>query len=104
MDSASELEYHLLLVKDLNLIPLADYDELSPRATELKRMLTALIQRLQTNRKLLIADRWPVTAPAGRPLQSRDREGAVADDVETALTPQLPKVTAYSIRQRRRPG
>ena len=43
MGSASELEYHLLLAKDLNLIQLADYEQLAPRATELKRMLAALM-------------------------------------------------------------
>jgi hypothetical protein len=51
MGSASELEYHLLLAKDLKLIQPKDQAELSQRATELKRMLTALLQELN-------ADRW----------------------------------------------
>ena len=42
MGSASELEYHLLLAKDLKLIKPADYEKLAPRATEVKRMLTGL--------------------------------------------------------------
>jgi four helix bundle protein len=50
MGSASELEYHLLLAKDLKLIQPAHYEELAPRATELKRMLTALIQKLNADR------------------------------------------------------
>lgn len=50
MGSASELEYHLLLAKDLKLIKPKDHAELSQRATELKRMLTALIQKLTTDR------------------------------------------------------
>ena len=50
MGSASELEYHLLLAKDLSLIKPADYEELAPRATELKRMLTALMQKLKADR------------------------------------------------------
>ena len=50
MGSASELEYHLLLAKDLKLIQPADYEELAPRATELKRMLTALMQKLRADR------------------------------------------------------
>ena len=50
MGSASELEYHLLLAKDLKLINPAHYEELAPRATELKRMLTALIQKLNADR------------------------------------------------------
>ena len=45
--SASELEYHLLLAKDLKLIEPADYDTLSSQATELKRMLTGLMQKLR---------------------------------------------------------
>jgi len=55
MGSASELEYHLLLARDLALIPVVDYEEPAPRATELKRMLTALIQRLRSNRRKLTA-------------------------------------------------
>ena len=35
MGSASELEYHLLLARDLKLIKPADYMELAERATEL---------------------------------------------------------------------
>ncbi len=50
MGSASEVEYHLLLAKDLKLLTPADYDTLAPRATELKRMLTALIQKLNADR------------------------------------------------------
>src|SRR4249920_2526287 len=38
MGSACEVEYHLLLAKDLTLIKPKDHDELSQRATELKRM------------------------------------------------------------------
>ena len=50
MGSASELEYHLLLAKDLKLIKAKDHAELSQRATELKRMLTALLQKLNADR------------------------------------------------------
>jgi four helix bundle protein len=45
MGSASELEYHLLLARDLKLIK-----PNSQRATELKRMLTALLQKLKADR------------------------------------------------------
>jgi four helix bundle protein len=38
--SASELEYHLLLSRDLKLIKPDDYQKLEPRITEIKRMLT----------------------------------------------------------------
>jgi four helix bundle protein len=50
MGSASELEYHLLLARDLKLFKPGDYDDLEPRVTELKRMLTALFQKLNADR------------------------------------------------------
>ena len=46
MGSASELEYHLLLGRDLKLIKDKDYEALDHRTTELKRMLAALMQKL----------------------------------------------------------
>jgi len=50
MGSASELEYHLLLARDLKLVKPKDHEELAQRAIELKRMLTALIQKLTADR------------------------------------------------------
>lgn len=50
MGSASELEYHLLLARDLKLIKSKDHEELAQRAIELKRMLTALFQKLRAGR------------------------------------------------------
>ncbi len=50
MGSASELEYHLLLARDLKLIKPEDHEELAQRTTEVKRMLTALIQKLNADR------------------------------------------------------
>lgn len=50
MGSASELEYHLLLARDLNLLKPKEHAELSQRVTELKRMLTALLQKLNADR------------------------------------------------------
>jgi four helix bundle protein len=44
--SASELEYHLLLAKDLGLLQLRDHEEMVQRTIEVKRMLTALVQKL----------------------------------------------------------
>jgi hypothetical protein len=37
MGSANKVEYHLLLARDLKLFKPGDYDDLAPRATELKR-------------------------------------------------------------------
>lgn len=44
--SASELEYQLLLARDLKLIQLKDYETLSEQTVEIKRMLTVLVQKL----------------------------------------------------------
>jgi four helix bundle protein len=44
--SASELEYQLLLARDLKIIQPTDYDTLSEQTVEIKRMLTVLIQKL----------------------------------------------------------
>ncbi len=46
--SASELEYHLLLARDLEFLPQADYEHLSAEAVEVKRMLATLLQKLKT--------------------------------------------------------
>ncbi len=46
MGSASELEYHLLLARDLKLINTSDYAELTQRTSEVKRMLSGLLQNL----------------------------------------------------------
>jgi len=48
--SASDLEYHLLLARDLKMIKADDYAQISERVIELKRMLTGLIQKLNADR------------------------------------------------------
>jgi four helix bundle protein len=47
--SASELEYHLLLARDLKLLQTPDFDRLSGRAVAVKRMLASLMQRLRAD-------------------------------------------------------
>jgi four helix bundle protein len=47
MGSASELDYHLLLARDLKFLRPEDHTELANGATELKRMLTGLLQTLK---------------------------------------------------------
>lgn len=46
--SASETEYHLLLARDLGYLELKTYEALNDQVTEVKRMLTGLIQKLNT--------------------------------------------------------
>ncbi len=49
--SASELEYHLLLARDLNLIPPDVYAQTESQVGQLRRMLNVFIQRLRTSRQ-----------------------------------------------------
>ena len=46
MGSASETDYHLLVARDLGLIELATYKDLSARATQVRRMLSGLIKKV----------------------------------------------------------
>ena len=48
--SATELEYQLLLARDLKLIQPQDYERLSEQTVEIKRMLTVLVQKLTAAR------------------------------------------------------
>ena len=50
MGSASELDYHLLLARDLKLLNATDYADLARDTSEVKRMLTGLIQKLTADR------------------------------------------------------
>jgi four helix bundle protein len=45
--SASELEYHLLLARDLGLLVLEEFENLEAKLSEVQRMLAALSQRLK---------------------------------------------------------
>jgi four helix bundle protein len=47
--SAGELEYHILLVRDLGLLNADDYQRLSTETIEVKRMLTSLLQKLRAD-------------------------------------------------------
>jgi len=49
-DKRSAISDHLLLAKDLKLIKRKDHAELSQRATEFKRTLTAPLQKLKADR------------------------------------------------------
>jgi len=49
MGSASEVQYHILLARDLKLLRPSEYDRLSLQITEVKRMLTSLARRLKAD-------------------------------------------------------
>jgi four helix bundle protein len=48
--SAYELEYHILLASDLQFLNAASQEQLTDQVSEIKRMLTGLIQHLENNR------------------------------------------------------
>ena len=48
--SASELDYHLLLSHDLGFLPEADYLHLAKSLTEVRKMLTSLLQKVDSER------------------------------------------------------
>ena len=50
MGPASELEYHLLLARDLSYLSDTDYGELKEKVQEIKRMLAPFINRLKSKK------------------------------------------------------
>ncbi len=50
MGSSSELEYQVLLAKDLKYLSNDVYDDLSNKVVEVKKMLTSLIKKLNADR------------------------------------------------------
>jgi len=51
MGSASELEYHFLLARDLGMLAEVEYKDLNAETTRVKKMLAALINSLNTRSK-----------------------------------------------------
>jgi len=49
MGSAGELEYHLLLAKDLGLLEIGKYEKSTNLLIEIKKMLNSFIQKLRAN-------------------------------------------------------
>jgi len=49
MGSASELDYHLLLAHDLTMLTDLQYETLSQELVQVRKMLTAFVQRLTAN-------------------------------------------------------
>ena len=49
MGSASEVEYHCLLARDLELLRPSDHGRLAEETIEVKRMLASLIQKLKAD-------------------------------------------------------
>jgi len=47
--SLSELEYHLLLARDLDLLTSSNYEQLAGNVTDVKKMLAAFIRRLKAD-------------------------------------------------------
>jgi four helix bundle protein len=56
MGSASELEFHLLLCRDIGLLSADKHNQLSQQTVEVKRMLTSYWQKLKGPGRNLTAD------------------------------------------------
>jgi four helix bundle protein len=52
MGSASGLEYHWLLAKDLHFIDVAAHDQIQPKIIEVKKMLASLIRKVDAERRV----------------------------------------------------
>ena len=50
--SASELDYHLLLSRDLQFLSAVDYEALAKKLVELRKMLTSLILKVDLERRV----------------------------------------------------
>jgi four helix bundle protein len=50
MGSASELEYHLLLARDLRFLDPENHSQIESRVIEVKRMLAGLIRKVDVER------------------------------------------------------
>ena len=72
--SATELEYQILLAHHLKLIPSGPYRELTEEVTEIKRMLTVLVQKLNADRARP-AESLTLVAATGRAMRFK---GSVA--------------------------
>jgi len=49
MGSASEVEYHCLLARDLDFLQAEQYERLTTEIVEIKRMLASLISKLRAD-------------------------------------------------------
>jgi four helix bundle protein len=56
MGSANELEYHLILARDLGYLSPESYESSASSASEVKRMLSGLLTRLKADSSKLKAD------------------------------------------------
>jgi len=56
MGLASELEYHLLLARELGFMDAATFENLDTETTSVKKMLTSFIQKLNADRRQPIAN------------------------------------------------
>lgn len=58
--SAQELQYHLLLAKDVEVLPLACYARLDARTSQVRQMLAGLLRRVREQPKARVPRAKPV--------------------------------------------
>ena len=57
MGSASELDYHLVLARDLQMLRPSEYASLEEQSSEVRRMLTSLLQKVKAQPDSRVMDR-----------------------------------------------
>jgi four helix bundle protein len=67
MRSASELEYLLLLARDLGYLPDQDFDDASPEVVRVKKMLAALLSRINPTLRMPRPSGRQADKPTSRP-------------------------------------
>lgn len=70
--SASELDYHLLLARDLQLLTQPQYHDLAAKTTEVKQMLTSLIQKVRPERRRNAKSKQPSSPPQDESTQESE--------------------------------
>jgi len=56
LGSASEVEYHLILARDLSLIPAELHTQMNAQVCEVKRMLAAFIKKLKSDQSSVVSN------------------------------------------------
>lgn len=69
--SASELDYHLLLARDLKFVSVADYDCIAADLGEVRRMLTIFIQKLRSPKSYASTQAVPIVRDSVAPRMRR---------------------------------
>ena len=63
LNSASELEYHLMLARDVHVLPLGEFEKLSAQTIEVRKMLYGLLRHLSKKQLKVERSDGPAAVP-----------------------------------------